>query len=156
MSNQVTQSIIVNRKTPDVYRIWANFESFPQFMDHIKAVRKTGEHTSHWTMEGPLGFLVAWEVEMTAKEENKRLAWSSKDKAGDVKTSGQVTFTALPQDQTEVTVTLRYVPPKGVVGDMVADWFVSPESRLRDDLKNFKAYAEGMFERGSLLVQKGV
>lgn len=156
MSNQVTQSIIVNREASELYRLWIEIENFPYFMKHIKSIRKTGERTSHWVMEGPLGFLIAWDVEMTTQEPNKRLAWSSKDKTGDIKTSGQVTFTPLAQGQTEVTVTLRYVPPAGVVGDVTAEWFVSPASRLRDDLKNFKAYAEGMFERGAMPVRKGV
>jgi len=66
MANQVTQSIIVNRGTPEVYQLWADIENFPRFMQHIKSIRKTGEHTSHWVVEGPLGFLIAWEVEVTA------------------------------------------------------------------------------------------
>ena len=100
-------------------------------------------------MEGPLGILIAWEVETTRLEKNKRIAWSSKDKGGDIKTSGQVTFNPLPQGQTEVTITLQYSPPAGVIGQVVAEVLANPEGRLVDDLRNFKAYAEGMLGSSS-------
>jgi len=147
MSNKVTQTIIVNRNVADVYDLWANFENFPHFMQHIQSVWKIDEQTSHWVLEGPLGLLVSWKVETTSLEPNKRIAWSSKDNDGDIKTSGQVTFNALAEEQTEVTVTLHYVPPAGRMGDMAAELIGSPNNRLREDLRNFKSYAEGMLER---------
>lgn len=147
MPNKVTETMIVNRDANDVYKLWANFENFPHFMKHIRSITKTGDRISHWVMEGPLGILVAWDVETTSLEENKRIAWSSKDKTGDIKTSGQVTFNALPQNQTEVTITLQYVPPAGKAGEVASHLFSDPAGRLREDLRNFKAYAEGMVER---------
>jgi uncharacterized membrane protein len=145
MGNQVTKSIIVGRKAADVYDIWSTFETFPYFMKHIKSVSKTGDRTSHWVMEGPVDTILRWNAETTRMEENKRIAWSSTD--GDIKTSGQVTFNELPQGQTEVTVTLQYVPPAGLAGEVAAELFGNPEGKLLDDLRNFKAYAEGMHER---------
>lgn len=147
MPNQVTKSIIINREVGEIYELWANFENFPEFMKHIKSVTKTGDRTSHWVMNGPLGILIAWDVETTSLEENKRIAWSSKDGEGDIKTSGQVTFNALPQGQTEVTVTLQYVPPAGAAGNVASGLVGNPEGRLEEDLRNFKSYAEGMLER---------
>jgi uncharacterized membrane protein len=147
MANQVTKSIIVSGTVDDIYNLWANFENFPYFMKDIKTVKKTGERTSHWTMEGPLHTTLEWNAETTRLEKNKRIAWSSKGDDGDVTTSGQVTFTGLPQNQTEVTVTLQYTPSKGMAGDTVAKLFADLEGRLEEDLRNFKAYAEGMPER---------
>ncbi len=142
MTNQITQSILINRDVGDVYDLWANFENFPYFMENIDSITKTGERTSHWVMNGPLGVIFSWDVETTRMEENKRIAWSSKDNIGDITTSGQVTFNPLPQNQTEVTVTLQYTPPGGVIGDMAANLFSNPEERLTEDLRNFKAFAE--------------
>lgn len=147
MPSQVTKSIIVNRDVEDIYKLWADFENFPEFMKHIKSITKTGDRTSHWVMNGPLGILIAWDVETTSLEENKRIAWSSKDSDGDIKTSGQVTFNPLPQGQTEVTVLLQYVPPAGAAGSMASGLISNPGSRLEEDLRNFKSYAEGMLER---------
>ncbi|HEU4329107.1 MAG TPA: SRPBCC family protein [Roseiflexaceae bacterium] len=141
MAKQVTRSIIVKGKTSEIYQIWANFENFPHFMKHIKQVTKTGERSSHWVMQGPLGKDISWDAETTRLDENTRIAWNSRDN-GDITTSGQVTFVELPQEQTEVTVTMQYVPPAGKLGELVARIFSDPEGQLEEDLDNFKHFAE--------------
>jgi uncharacterized membrane protein len=146
MSNRVTKSIIVKRPVAELFQLWADFENFPHFMSHIAEVRKTGDRTSHWAMEGPLGAKVEWDAETTLFEENKRIAWNSKDRSP-VTTSGQVSFNALPNNETEVTVMMHYDPPAGMAGDLVAKFFGNPEKRVEEDLKNFQHYAEGRVER---------
>jgi uncharacterized membrane protein len=146
MSNRVTESIIVKRPVAELYRLWANFENFPHFMSNIKSVRKTGERTSHWEMHGPLGTKVEWDAETTLLEENKRIAWNSKDRSP-VTTSGQVSFNALGTDETEVTVMMHYDPPAGMVGEVASKFLGDLGERVKEDLQNFKAYAEGMPER---------
>jgi uncharacterized membrane protein len=136
----VTKSIIVKADVKDAYEIWSNFENFPQFMQYIKAVKKLGDEYSRWVMEGPLGARFEWEAKTTRMDPNKRIGWSSTQ--GDIKTSGQVTFNSLPSNQTEVTVTLQYIPPAGIAGEVVADLFSDPERRLDEDLRNFKRYIE--------------
>ena len=67
-------------------------------------------------------------------ETDKRIAWRSIDTDdANVKTSGQVTFNELPNNQTEVTVTMHYVPPAGIVGEVAAELFANPEKRLAHD-----------------------
>ena len=134
------KNILIKAPLADVYAAWADFENFPRFMQHIKSVSKTGERTSHWSMEGPLHTRLEWDAETTRLEENKRIAWSSIN--GDLKTSGQVTFNALPDGHVEVTVMLRYVPPAGVAGDLFARLLDDPEGKLITDLRNFKHYIE--------------
>jgi uncharacterized membrane protein len=136
----VTKSIIVKGETADIFKIWANFENFPRFMQHIKSVKKSGEEMSHWIMEGPLGTRIEWDAKVTRYEENKRIGWSSI--RGDIKTSGQVTFNSLPSNETEVTVTLQYVPPVGLAGEVIAELFDNPERKLEEDLRNFKRFIE--------------
>jgi uncharacterized membrane protein len=148
MPEQVTRSIIVKASVDDVYAIWSNFENFPNFMKHIESVRKTGDMTSHWVMKGPLGKKLEWDAETTRAEPNTRIAWNSRE-GGDIKTSGQATFTELPHGETQVTVMLQYVPPAGKLGEVAADLFDDPEKRLEEDLKNFKAYVEGMPSRAT-------
>ena len=146
MSTQMTKSIIVKGDLAEIYDAWTEFENYPEFMKDLKAVTPTGERTSHWVMEGPLGKLVEWDVEATRLETNRRVAWNSKD-GGDLKTSGQVTFTNLPDRQVEVTLTLQYVPPAGAVGKVVEQIFADPEEFMIGTLRNFKARIEGMPER---------
>lgn len=147
MADQSTKSIIVGADVSEVYKIWANFENFPQFMKNIKSVKKTGENKSHWVMEGPLGKKIEWDAETTRMDENKRIAWNST--GGDIKTSGQVTFNSLPQNQTDVHVVLQYVPPAGVAGEWVAQLLSHPDDRLEEDLRNFKTYVEKTHSRTS-------
>lgn len=141
MANQFTKSIIVNGDVSTLYALWADFENFPDFMSHITSVEKTGEHMSHWQMKGPMNTTLEWDAKTTRLEKNKRIAWRSTEDS-QMKTSGQVTFTALSQNQTEITVTLQYVPPGNTLGDIVARLFTDPEGQLTEDLRNFKAFAE--------------
>ncbi len=146
MSNRVVQSVIVKRPAADLFQLWANFENFPHFMKNIKAVHRTGDRTSHWVMDGPMGTTVEWDAETTVWEENKRIGWNSKDRSP-VATSGQVSFNELPGNQTEVTVMMHYDPPAGMAGEIGAKFFGDLGKRVEEDLRNFKAYAEGMPER---------
>lgn len=112
-------------------------------MENIESVTKTGNGLSHWVMAGPLGQKIEWDAETTRLEENKRIAWNSKDK-GDITTSGQVTFNQLPANQVEVSVMLQYQAPAGKLGEAVAHLFDNPQRKLDEDLKRFKIYAEGI------------
>lgn len=141
MADPVTDSIIVKGSVEEVYGAWANFTNFPRFMSHITSVEMLSEKMSHWKMEGPLGVTIEWNAQTTRMEENKRIAWNST--GGTIKTSGQVTFNNLPDNQTEVTVTLKYDPPGGAIGEAAAALFANPDRKLADDLRNFKAFIEG-------------
>jgi len=149
MADQVTRDIIVKANVDEAYRLWANFENFPHFMKYVSSITKTGDRTSHWVMDGPLGKQLEWDAETTMLEPNKRIAWNSRD-GGDIKTSGQVTFNPLSNDQTEITVVLQYVPPAGALGEFVANLFSDPEKRLDEDLRNFKTFIEGTDSRAAM------
>ena len=147
MSEMITRSIIVKADASEAYRVWKNFENFPMFMKDIQSVKNTGDRTSHWTVKGPLGVSVEWDAETTRLDENKRIAWNTKDHVGDLTTSGQVTFNSLPAGETEVTVVLQYDPRAGMTGDAVTKLLGNPEERVEEDLRSFKNYIEGRYER---------
>jgi uncharacterized membrane protein len=149
MTDMITRTIIVKADASEVYRAWSNFENFPKFMKNIKSVTKTGDRMSHWMMDGPLGKTIEWDAETTRLDENKRVAWSSKDHDNsDITTSGQVTFNELPHNETEVTVTMQYKPKKGgAVGNALTQLFSNPEAQLEEDLQNFKKFIEGKHDR---------
>lgn len=145
MQEQFTKSIIVKGDVSSIYQLWANFENFPSFMKNIKSVAKSGERMSHWMMQGPLGMKVEWDAETVRLEPNQRISWKSLGSGG-LKTTGQVVFSALPHNETQVTVTLQYVPPAGMAGEVIADLFKNPEKQLKEDLYRFKRYAEDMHQ----------
>ena len=140
MSEQSTQSIIVKGSPSEMYHLWADLESFPRFMKNVKSVTRTGDRTTHWVVEGPLGKNVEWDAETTRMEEGKRLAWNSLEGC-DVKTSGQVVFTQMPHDETQITVTLMVVP-QGKVGELAAGLFGNLDESLDESLRAFMVYAE--------------
>ncbi len=145
MADVVTHSISVLADLGNVYDFWADFERFPLFMKNIKSVAKTGDRTSHWVMQGPLGIPVEWDAETTRMDKNREIAWRST--GGDIRTSGQVTFEKQGENQTGVTVRLGYKPPAGLAGNVVAELFGNPEGRLADDLRRFKEFIEGTDDR---------
>lgn len=131
------KTIIVSAPVSKVYDVFSHFDRFPEFMDNLKSVEMKGDRLSHWVAKGPLGTSVEWDAETTLLEENKRIAWNSRDN-GDITTSGQVTFTELENNQTQIHVLIKYEPPAGAVGEAVAKIFSNPQSQLEEDLERFK------------------
>ena len=98
-----------------------------------------GVGRSHWVSDGPVGINLEWDAQVTEMEPNKRIAWRSIDddsSDANMKTSGQVTFNGLSNNETEVTVTIKYAPPAGALGEVGAALFADPEGDLVDDLRN--------------------
>ncbi len=137
-------SIIVGASVGEVYTVWRQFDNFPRFMNNVKEVtKKDGEgNLSHWKVEGPFGFPVNFDAEMTTDEPNKRIAWNSRGE-GTVTTSGQVTFTELGTGQTQINAIINWTPPAGKVGEVVAKVTANPQSQLEEDLGRFKEMIEG-------------
>lgn len=145
------KTIIVSAPVSDVYAVWSNFPRFPEFMNNIKSIEMTGERKSHWVAKGPLGTSVEWDADTTLMEPNKRIAWNSRDYPdNDITTSGQVTFTELDNNQTEVHVLINYDPPAGKVGEVVAKIFSDPQRELEEDLERFKTIVnqQRTYDRG--------
>ncbi len=140
-NSQVTKSIIVNGDVAHLYSTWMDFSNHPQFMENITSVTKEGDDTNRWVMEGPLNKKFEWITKTTTKEPNKRIGWKTIE--GDLKKSGQVTFTDLPKGQAEVTVTAQTIPPEDLVDKAALQFFANEEEQLQKDLRNFKALIEG-------------
>lgn len=130
-------TLIVSAPVSQVYDVFSRFDRFPEFMSNIKSVEMKGDRLSHWVAKGPLGTSVEWDAETTLLEPNKRIAWNSRDN-GDITTTGQVTFTELDNNQTQLHVLIKYDPPAGVVGDVVAKIFSNPQRELDEDMERFK------------------
>jgi uncharacterized membrane protein len=143
MPHPISKSIIVNKPVREVYTLWADFENFPNFMQNIKSVKRTGDRVSHWVMNGPLGKDIEWDAIIVDLQENRRIAWNNADqsKDTDIRTTGEVTFRSLAPMETEVHATVLYEPKSGI-GQSIAKLFSDPEDRLEEDLRNFKVFAE--------------
>ncbi len=138
----VKKSVTIDKSAAELYVFWRNFENLPQFMNHIEAVKNTGEKTSHWIAKAPLGTTVEWDAELTSDVENEKIGWKSSE-ISEVKNSGTVEFLPTTNRGTEVRVTLTYEPPAGKLGAIVAKLFgEEPSQQVEEDLRRFKRLME--------------
>jgi uncharacterized membrane protein len=133
----------INRPLEEVYTWWRDFENLPTFMRHLESVDVLDARRSHWKVKAPAGMTVEWEAEIVEDEPNRLIAWRSLPGA-DVENSGIVRFEAAPVGHgTQVTVSLRYEPPGGVVGRAFAKLFgEEPEQQVREDLRALRQVLE--------------
>jgi uncharacterized membrane protein len=139
----VTRVITINRPAETLYGFWRNFENLPQVMKNLKSVRVMDNGRSHWEAEAPGGATISWDAEMTEDVPNRRIAWRSLPGSA-VDSIGSVQFEPMAQERgTMVRVQLRYHPPAGKLGAMVAKLFgEAPEQQIANDLRRFKQLME--------------
>src|SRR5436309_2455902 len=120
---RVEAAVIVERTPEELYRFWRNFENLPRFMKHLKSVTVQDSTHSHWVVKGPAGRDVEWDAEIVNEVPNQVIGWRSLDGA-DVANAGSVRFEqAAAPTGSQVKVELKYVPPAGALGALVATIF---------------------------------
>lgn len=136
METTTTKSIIIGATPEHVYQACSELESLSPRLRNVRSVEGTGERTNRWVADAPGGGTVEWETELTRVEPKQRIAWSSTDESA-IKTSGQVTFNAMPHDQTELTLILKVVTDEGGAADSQL------ENLIDENLRAFKSSIEG-------------
>lgn len=142
-SVEIKTALTVGRSPEEVYRFWRDFDNLPRFMNHLEAVRITGERTSHWRAKAPVGMTVEWDAEIIEDRPNELIVWQSLENA-DVENSGSVRFAPAPGNRgTEIMLEMRFHPPGGAVGAKFARLFDDvPKMQMRNDLRRFKQVME--------------
>lgn len=140
---KVEKSITINRSPEELYRFWRNFENLPRFMNHLESVKTIEGNRSHWVAKAPAGSTVEWDAEIYNEKENELIAWRSLEGA-DVDNAGSVRFEPATGGRgTVVRVTLKYDPPAGPLGALVAKLFgEEPSQQIEEDLRRFKQVME--------------
>ena len=134
--------MLVDGSPEDLFRFWRNFTNLPRFMDNLEAVTILDEDRSHWVAKGPAGTRVEWDATIHNEIEPELIAWRSLPGA-DVDQVGSVHFVPAGGGMTEVRVVLRYRPPAGKRGNVVAKLFgEDPARQIADDLRRFKQVVE--------------
>ena len=139
---KVEESVLVNRPAAELFRYWRNSENLGRFMQNLQSVTVHGSR-SHWVACGPLGMKVEWDAEIYTERENELIGWRSLEGSA-VDTAGSVHFVPQGHDRgTLVRVALKYDPPGGKAGAVLAGLFgKAPESLVREDLRRFKRVME--------------
>ena len=137
----VQKSIVVAGAPEELYQFFMAAENFPQFMEHVREVRRASDGRWHWRVAGPAGVEMEWDAEVTRAEPGRRLSWSTVENAS-VESSGTVRF--VPVDGgTRVEVRLSYNPPLGALGHAVAALLgADPKKQLDEDLLRLKSLLE--------------
>jgi uncharacterized membrane protein len=143
----VEKAIAINRSPSELFNFWRDVSNLPQVMRHIKHVEVESPQRSLWTAEGPFGRELLWEAEIFNERQDELIAWRSLP-GGDIETAGSVRFKPLGQDRgTEVRITLKYNPPAGKVGAMIATASGRGlKQEITEDLRNLKQ----KFETGEI------
>jgi uncharacterized membrane protein len=139
----ITQTITIDRTPAELYGFWRRFENLPRVMRYLESVRSIGDNRSHWIARGPGGVDIEWDAEISDDRPNELIGWRSLP-GSDVENSGRVRFHPAPGGRgTIVHVELRYVPPGGGIGAMIAKLFGrAPEQEIQIDLYRFKQVME--------------
>jgi uncharacterized membrane protein len=139
---KVEKTITINRPASELYRFWRNFENLPRFMNHLESVTMTGGDRSHWVAKAPGGTTVEWDAEVYNEKEGELIAWRTLE-GSQVASAGSVRFEEAPGGSTNVRVSLKYDPPGGKLGSLVARLFgENPEQQIDEDLARFKQLIE--------------
>ena len=140
---EARSAITVNASPEDAYAGWRDFEALPAFMYHLESVEVTADGCSRWVAKAPLGTTVEWDAEIVEDVPGERIAWRAAD-GSPVENAGTVRFRPAPGKRgTEIHVELRYAPPLGALGAVVAKLFgEEPNQQLADDLRRFKQLLE--------------
>ena len=112
-------------------------------MRHLESVHITGEGNSHWVARGPAGTRVEWDATLIEDRPGELISWRSLPDS-EVANAGTVRFNPAPGNRgTEVHVQLRYAPPAGKAGAMIAKLFGrEPSQEVEGDLRRFKQVLE--------------
>lgn len=142
----VHKNIRIDAAVEDVFALWDNFENFPWFMRHVRHVRRlqTGEGKARWrwTVTGPTGAELEFDSVVTAREENRLLAWRTEGDAF-VQHAGRIHFRSNADGSTTVDIKMVYNPVAGAVGHAIAWLFgADPRHQMDDDLLRMKNFLE--------------
>ena len=138
----IQKTINIEAPVDQVFDYWAHPENFPDFMTHVHEVRRIGDGLYRWSVGGPAGILVQWDVQITDLDFNKLLAWKSLPGAI-VEQAGITRFTSNPDGSTCIDVKMSYNPPAGVLGHAIAELFgADPKHEMDDDLMRMKSFIE--------------
>ena len=133
----VNENIEVNAPVEQVYRLWTQYERFPDWMSHVEEVRRVTPERTHWRAK-IAGQEVEWDA-TTLAESNRRVAWQAMGEAGQ---SGEVRFEPIGAGKTRIDVRMDY-SLGSKLKESAASGLGLDQRAVKDDLESFKNIVEG-------------
>jgi uncharacterized membrane protein len=142
----VRTSALIQASPDDLYEMWHDVSSVPQWQESIRQVTRTGAKTSHWTMFSG-DKTIEWDSQILADEPGKRIAWRSI--GGDSDNAGEVVFETAPGGRgTMVTVLQEFKMSK-----LTSAWETvtgrNPKQAVIMDQNNSPAGGKAVLERNT-------
>jgi uncharacterized membrane protein len=136
-------AVLLNCSPQEAYSFWRNFENLPRFMYHLDTVTVIGDRRSRWIALGPMGARIAWDAEIISDRQGEAISWRSLP-GSDLTVEGSVEFRPAPGNRgTLLTATMRFRPPTGAIGHVVAKLLgKDPNFLITQDLRRLKALIE--------------
>ena len=130
---------LVQGKPAELYALWRDIESAPQWQEMIADVIATGPKTSHWVMKAD-GKTIEWDSEILADEPGRRIAWRSV--AGDSNNAGEVVFEPAPGGRGTIVTVLQEFRQGKLSTTAQTIFSRNPKQTVIENLRHFKAFAE--------------
>jgi len=128
----ITREIVVSAPLRIVYDAWAQFESYPQFLEGVADVSVLDTKRLRWRADSPDGAGPReWEVAITEQAPDDRIRWEAT--VGPVR-AGAVLVDALDAGRTRVRMEMDV--------EAARDDEVEIAARAERDLQAFKGYVE--------------
>lgn len=142
----IQKTIRIDAPVQKVFRTWADCENYPEFMTHVRRVKRLEEQRQgrhwRWTVQGPAGMEFDFDTVTTAYDENRFIAWRT-EPGSLVQHAGRVHFRENPDGTTTADVRMTYNPVAGAVGHVIARLFgTDARSQMNDDLMRMKTFVE--------------
>jgi uncharacterized membrane protein len=133
----VRESIEVDAPVEECYRVWNDFDNYPEFMGMVRDVRRISDVESLWVGR-IMGMRHEWRAITTRREENRAISWRAD---GDIGMSGTVQFTSLGSRRTRIEADVEW--HTGGIKEGVGSALGIDEATVKKDLHDFKEYIEG-------------
>jgi len=132
----VEKSIEVHVPVSTAYNQWTQFETFPQFMEGVEAVRQMDDTHLHWKAR-VAGREKEWDAEISEQVPDQRIAWHAVDGSHN---AGAVTFHRIDDATTRIMLQLE-AEPSGIV-EKVGDALGMLDRQVDKDLERFREFIE--------------
>lgn len=140
---QLEASTIVNVPIEQVYALWCQFERYPEFMAHVREVRRLGERRLAW--RGRVGDTEReWETIISDQIPNQRIAWRS---VGEPHIHEAIELFNV-NGTTRVTMSRNHA--RHSLSELIVGVLGIEENMLHANLQRFKRHAELLAAVGAL------
>jgi uncharacterized membrane protein len=129
----IEDSVLVEAPIQEVYQQWGDLNHFPDFMRNIISVTPIGDDRYHW-IASFFGQRQEWDAEITAREDQRHVAWRS---LGDAGHSGELLFDAPSDAATEVRLRLEVTPPDGLAQQRIEKLAQNARKNTHNDLRRY-------------------